>query len=139
MPENLKDLVQVIAFGGALAGTAVAAAVAAYRGAARQMARGMQPLVGDPPVPSAIPLSQRVDDALAWLRRLDERQMQAEREVAEVREDVGRNTRFLDGLGETSRGHEGRISRLEHRVDNVERRCGMTHRAVDRAATEVPG
>lgn len=127
MPENLKDLVQVIAFMGA----AAAAAVAAYQGAVRQTARGMQPLVGDPPVPSAVPLSQRVDEALAWLRRLEERQMQAERTSFDLREDVGRNTRSIGSLDETSRGHEGRLSRLEHRVDNVERRCGMKHRAED--------
>lgn len=127
MPENLKDIIQLVAFLGA----AVAAAVAAYQGAVRQTARGMQPLVGDPPVPSATPLSQRVDEALQWLRRLEERQMQAERESFDVRSDVSRNAHSIERLDESHRGHEGRITRLEHRADNIERLCGMKHRAVD--------
>lgn len=134
MSPEFSRLLEVAGFLGA----AFAAAVAAYQGAARQTAKGLQPLVGDPPIPSAVPLAQRVDEALAWLRRLDERQIQAEREVADVRDDVGRNTREIESLRETSRGYEGRLSRLEHRADNIERRCGMKHRAEDGPSAGSP-
>lgn len=109
---------------------AVLAAVAgAYHGAKRQTAKGMAPLVGDPPVEMKTPLTQRVDELLRWLERLEGRQLIADRETAALRDEVIRTGRDLDRTATEIRSHDDRIGRLERRTENIERRCGMNHRA----------
>ena len=112
--------------------------VAAYRGAARQTGKSLAPLVGDPPEHVEVPFSRRLEELLRRLERQEERQLQSAREVAELREDVTRNTREVEAAREQGRGHEERVSRLERRVDNVERRCNMHTRQADASPTGGP-
>ena len=114
-----------------VAGLVAGAVLGAYHGARRQMARSMAPLVGDPPEEnvSRIPLSRRIEDLMAQMGRIEDRQIDAAREADRLREDLGRYARDLDGVKDVSREHAERIGRLERRAENVERVCGMRHRA----------
>ncbi|HQN09943.1 MAG TPA: hypothetical protein PK569_20440 [Thermoanaerobaculia bacterium] len=114
-----------------VAGLVAGAVLGAYHGARRQMARSMAPLVGDPPEEnvSRIPLSRRIEDLIAQMARIEDRQIDAAREADRLREDLARYARDLDGVKDVSREHAERIGRLERRADNVERVCGMRHRA----------
>ncbi|MBI4872723.1 MAG: hypothetical protein HY814_14285 [Candidatus Riflebacteria bacterium] len=125
MIEQLKDLSDMLLV--IVAG--LAAVAAAYRGAATQTARGMAPLVGDPPVKMIVPLTQRVDEVLRWVERLEERQIRADKDTAALRDEVLRTGRDLDTHATDIRGHEARIFRLERRSDNIERHCHLAHRA----------
>lgn len=114
-----------------VAGLVAGAVLGAYHGARRQMARSMAPLVGDPPEEnvSRIPLSRRIEDLIAQMARIEDRQIDAAREADRLREDLARYARDLDGVKDVSREHAERIGRLERRADNGERVCGMRHRA----------
>ena len=114
-----------------VAGLVAGAVLGAYHGARRQMARSMAPLVGDPPEEnvSRIPLSRRIEDLMTQMGRIEDRQIDAAREADRLREDLGRYARDLDGVKDVTREHTERLGRLERRADNVERVCGMRHRA----------
>ena len=113
----------------AFVGVAGALVAGAYAGARKQAAASLKPLVGDPPMEVQVPLARRLEELLRRLELQEERTERTQREIAELRDDVSRNTRDVDATKEQGRGHEDRIGRLERRVDNVERRCGMHHRA----------
>lgn len=131
MIESLNGFVEILLT--LLVGFGVA--YGAYQGAKRQTARSMQPLVGDPPIESDVPLTRRVDQILSRMDRLDERQLQSETEVSRLRDEVIRTGRDLDRNAADVRTHEERLGRLDRRVDNIERKCGMQHRSdSDKAA-----
>ncbi len=113
----------------AFAGVIVALVAGAYHGARKQAAASLKPLVGDPPLEVQEPIVKKLDDLFRRLDRQEERTLQTAREIAEVRDDVGRNTRDIDAVREQTRGHEERLGRLERRVGNVERACHLNHRA----------
>lgn len=113
----------------ALIGVVTALWAGAYHGARKQAAASLKPLVGDPPMEVQVPLAQRLEELLWRLERQEERTLQTQREIGDIRDDVSRNSRDIEAGKEQTRGHEERLSRIERRVDNVERRCGMHNRA----------
>lgn len=119
-----------------VAGLVAGAVLGAYHGARRQMARSMAPLVGDPPEEnvSRIPLSRRIEDLMAQMGRIEDRQIDAGRETARLREDLTRYAHDTAGLKDLTREHSERLRKLEVRADNAENVCGMRHRA-----ESVPG
>lgn len=114
-----------------VAGLVAGAVLGAYHGARRQMARSMAPLVGDPPEEnvSRIPLSRRIEDLIAQMGRIEDRQIDDGRETARLRDDLTRYAHDTAGLKDLAREHGERLRKLESRSDNIERVCGMRHRA----------
>lgn len=134
LSEWVKVAIGAVAFAGAL----VAIVLGAYQGAKRQTSASLKPLVGDPPLEVQVPLAKRLEELLWRLERQEERTLQSEREISGIRDDVTRAEREIAACREQTRGHEERLSRLERRADNVERRCGMTHRADTDPPQQVP-
>lgn len=136
MIEELNGLAEKLLRLAEFAGIVGALFAGGYFGARRQQARAMKPLVGDPPITSEIPLATELKTAIHRLGLLDERQTRTERDVSEIRDEVERIDRDLEDEKKIRRQHDEKLGQLTTRVFNVERRCGMNHRA---DSTGVPG